>query len=307
MGCLCRPPPTAGPPVTKEASFETQDHPAPELLASLARNEMSGDEESLRIHLGLCRRCMAVYAGFVEQGLNASLRAEMPPQAWVDQALAVPQTTRSSRARGAARRLWLAAAIPAMAAAIVVALFLSKESIHQDTIPPSLKAALASELRADSQGSLLYADDLAPEPRGTRGTPDPDGASSSLDRLLELHRSHPSNPDVAAWLISGYLAANQLRNADPFLREALVRFPDDARFLNLNAILAYKRNSLGEAEADLRKAAARERNATVLVNLAVVRRQEGDESEAQALFKEVLTRFPDSPIQPYVRELASQP
>jgi tetratricopeptide (TPR) repeat protein len=193
-----------------------------------------------------------------------------------------------------------------MAVLVVVALLLSKRSSHEDLIPPTLTAPLESELRADSQGSLLYADELAPEPRGTRGTPDPGGASSSLDRLLELHQSHPSNPDVAAWLISGYLATNQLRNADPFLRESLARYPDDPRFLNLAAILAYKRNSLDEAEADLRKAAARERNATVLVNLAVVRRQEGDEREAQALLKEVLTRFPDSPIQPYVRELAAQ-
>ena len=306
MGCLCRPPPIVDRPVTKEVSFETQDHPAPDLLAALARNETSGGEDALRLHLGLCRRCMAIYAGFVDQGLDTSLHAQMPPETWVEQGLAVPHTTRSWQSGRTSRGRWLAAAIPAMAA-IVVALFLSKESTHQDTIPPSLKAALANELRADSQGSLLYADDLAPEPRGTRGTPDPGGASSSLDRLLELHRSHPSNPDVAAWLISGYLATNQIRNADPFLREALARYPDDARFLNLSAILAYKRNSLGEAEADLRKAAALERNAAVLVNLAVVRRQEGDEGEAQALFKEVITRFPDSPLQPYVRELASQP
>ena len=291
--------------MSKEVSFESQDHPAPEFWAALARNEMSGDEDALHLHLGLCRRCLAIYASFVEQGLDTSLHAEMPPEAWVSQGLAVPQTTRASQPRGTPRRLWLAAAIPAMAAAIVVALLLFKTSPHEDLIPPTLTAALVSELRADSQGSLLYADDLAPEPRGTRGTPDPGSASSSLDRLLELYEAHPSNPDIAAWLIAGYLATNQLRNADPFLRESLARYPEDPRFLNLAAILAYKRNSLGEAEADLRAAAARERNATVLVNLAVVRRQEGEESEAQALFKEVLTRFPDSPLQPYVRELAS--
>ena len=286
-----------------EVSFNLPDHPPALTLASLARGELSENErETQARHLARCRRCMAIFAEFVEQSLGNDPPAA--PRAWLDQGMALPQSTRDRVASAPRQRNWKWAWGTALLSGVALALiFLAK--IHApEAVPRALQATLIPELRADSQGSLVYADDVPPEPRGVRGST---GSSSSagLDELLEIYRARPSDAEAAYWLIATYLATNQLRNADPFLREAMDKFPNDSRFLNLAAILAYKENRLQDAEHNLRNAAAKERNATVLVNLAIVRRQQGDEAGAEALLGEAQSRFPNSALSKYIHELAA--
>jgi tetratricopeptide repeat protein len=284
-----------------ETSMNPSDHPAALTLASLARGELEDNErETCALHLAHCRRCMAIYAEFVEQALGEG--QERVPPGWLDQALTIPEPGRGS-APPRPRPLKWAWGV-ALLCIMGLALLVFTKAHRPESIPNALEAALLPGLRADSQGSLVYGDNVAPEPRGVRGNANGDASASNLERLLEIYRSHPSDAEVAYWVVSTYLATNQLRNADPFLREALERFPNDARFLNLAAILAYKENRLADAERNLRNAAAKERNATVLVNLAMVRRQQGDENEAEALLSEAQSRFPDSALSPYIRELA---
>jgi len=282
-----------------ETSFEPPDHPSALTLASLARGEIPEPEkEAYANHLARCRRCMARYAEFVEQVMGKH-QDTVPPD-WINRAQAVSQTARDSTdtrtLKPNLKWVWGAA----LASGIVLVLLFFNRGHTPDSVPVALRATLAAELRADAQGSLVYGDDLPPEPRGVRGS-GADG-NSSMDELLDIYRARPSDPVAAYWLVAGYLARNQLRNADPFLREALQTFPEDLRFLNLAAILAYKENRLEDAKANLQKAAAKDRSATVLVNLALVRRQQGDEKEAESLLNEALSRFPDSPLSAYIRE-----
>ena len=282
-----------------EASFEPMDHPSPVTWASLARGEIpEREKEACANHLARCRRCMAVYTEFVEQVIGK--HPDTVPPDWINRAMAVPQTAGESTETQARKRPMKWAWGAALASGIVAAVLLVNREHTPDSIPAALRSTLVAELRADSQGSLVYGDDLAPEPRGVRGS-SPD-ENSGVEELLAIYRARPSDPEAAYWLVSAYLARNQLRNADPYLREALQAFPEDPRFLNLAAILAYKENRLEDAEANLQKAAAKTRNATVLVNLALVRRQQGNEKEAQSLLNEALSRFPDSPLSAYIRE-----
>jgi len=243
---------------------------------------------------------MAIYAEFVEQALGETRGTA--PQAWLDTGIALPQTSRSVQPRSRRRNLkWAWGA--AVACAVVLAVLFFTKGHGPESVPSSLQAALVPALRADSQGSLVYGDDVPPEPRGVRGNTSGRSFSPDFDKLLDIHRAYPSDAEATYWVIAAYLATNQLRNADPFLREALEQFPNDPRFQNLAAILAYKENRLQDAELDLRNAAAKERNATALVNLAIVRRQQGDENEAQTLLGEAQSRFPDSALSQYIREL----
>src|SRR5262245_52942803 len=229
-----------------EASFEPPDHPPPLLWAALARGEITDTEKaSYASHLAQCRRCMAVYAEFTVQVLGEP-QATVPPS-WVDRAMTIPQPDeREAKPRPKKRRVrWAWGA--ALASVVVLGLVLVNRTRAPDSVPDALQSALSAELRADSQGSLVYGDQLPPEPRGVRGSSGDD--NSTLDELLKMYRAHPSDPETAYWLVSTYLAHNQLRNADPFLREALRNFPEDPRFLNLAAILAYKENRLDNAEA----------------------------------------------------------
>ena len=282
-----------------EASFEPPDHPPALIWASLARGEIpERDKEAYANHLARCRRCMALYTEFVEQVIGK--HPDTVPPDWINRAMAVPRPAGDSTKTQARKRplKWAWGAV--LAFGIVLAVFFLNRGHTPDSIPATLRSTLAAELRADSQGSLVYGDDLAPEPRGVRGS-SPD-ENSGVEELLEIYRARPLDPEAAYWLVSAYLARNQLRNAGPYLREALQAFPGDPRFLNLAAILAYQENRLEDAETSLRQAAAKNRNATVLVNLALVRRQQGDETEAQSLLNEALSRFPDSPLSAYIRE-----
>jgi len=287
-----------------EANFEPPNHPSALMWAALARGEIAEEEKNKYAqHLAQCRRCMAVYAEFVEQSLGEGYGAV--PTAWVDHALTIPQASVGKRSRP--RRInvkWAWGAV--LASLLVLTMVLVTKSRTRDAIPDALQSALAADLRADSQGSLVYGDALPPEPRGVRGAgPNPSAETARLERLLEMYRERPRDPVIAYWLVSAYLANNELRNADAFLRESLSTYSSDSRFLNLAAILAYKENRLADAEGYLRTAMTMNRNATVLVNLALVRRQQGDETEAQSLLNEVQFRFPDSALSPYVRALAA--
>ena len=282
-------------------------HPPPEALAALARSELSNEgRASQAAHLARCRRCMAIYAGFVEASLESSLSEVRVPSEWKEEALRLQKPT-SGNSRTWTRTRALTGSVAAALVVVAVTWFFWGRSPERGSIPSSIQTPLTAQLRADSQGSLLYDADLAPNPRGVRGSASSEeAATASLPHLLELQDEHPSDPEIGYWLVSGYLATNQLRNADPFLRENLSRFPQDARFLNLAAILAYKRNNLEEAETLLRRALVMERDPAILVNLAIVRGQAGDAMESKTLLGEVESRYPDSVLLPYVRDIASQ-
>ena len=123
------------------------------------------------------------------------------------------------------------------------------------------------------------------------------GGSSALRavRRNQGRWSGVSSVYQAFWLIAGFLSHNDLDNADAYLRAARP-FGNNPRLLNLEAILAYKRNDLARASTTMEAAVLRDRSAVNLYNLAVIRRASGDTAGAGAAVDEILRRHPASAL-----------
>ena len=292
---------------------EASEHPAPEVLAALAAPGSSAlERDRLAGHLSRCDRCMGIYAEFVHMHLSRFADAEVahPPPHLIQLGMAVASPRPASRARGfqllRLRRLGPALAISTVGLAAVL-IWRTAAPTRPPDLSMELRQVLAEQMRHDSQGGLLYSDALMPSDAGIRGPGNADAAQPDLEQLVQRYNRDAPSADVAYWLVSGFLATNQLRNADPYLRESLQRFPSDMRFQNLAAILAYKQDQPAAAESRLRAAVAADRSAVALVNLAIVRRQQGFQGEANALLQEVTTRFAGTAIAAYARSLALEP
>jgi hypothetical protein len=289
---------------------QSGDHPTPEQLATLAA---PGSDPQARArlsgHLSCCAHCMGIYAEFVHAHarFHGDPQVAQPEPELISLGMAVAAPTKPTRQTRLQRR-WLAPALTISSAAAVALVM-----VWRATSPPSspslsvgLRETLAVQVRHDSRGGLLYSDSLMPQDAGIRGPAGASTAQPDLEQLVALYNRDEPSADVAYWLVTGFLATNQVRSADPYLRESLQRFPSDSRFQNLAAILSYKHDELDAAEQHLRMAVATERSAVALVNLAIVRRQQGFHGEAGALLQEVQTRFPATPIAGYARDLLQQ-
>jgi Flp pilus assembly protein TadD len=170
-------------------------------------------------------------------------------------------------------------------------------------VTPDLRAALEPHLRLGAPLGLLYAPWLVPTASGVRG-PERE-AVPALDELA-MHRRHDgADAELDFWLISGYLAAGQDRNAVAFLDDALVRHKGDIRFLNLVAIAAVKQGDLGDAEARLRMAIEHDTSGLTAFNLAAVLRAQGRRDEARRLLQHVKSSSPHPALVAYAAAVES--
>ncbi len=241
----------------------SSQHLGPERLARLAEGGAAAAQPGDAEHLAACTRCMSTYAELVtlvtqdRAGLAAGATTTPGPS------LDIP----SHVARWALRPRALAAGV-ALAAGIAAIALIGVPRLVAPAPPERIRRVLADAMGYDSEGSLLYARDVRPRPRGIRGT----GVAtpSELAELAQTFATHPRSADTAFWLIAGSLATDQLHDAEIFLREARTRFPNQARFANLAAILAYKQNDPAGAEATLRASLEREATPVVLYNLALL-------------------------------------
>ena len=290
--------------MTEQREAENR-HISPDLLAALTEPGASTPDESIVSHLAECRHCTAVWAEFVRARTQFSLRpdADMPPESLLEMAKRIP---RASSAWWTKQRV--AAALAPIAATIVfVFAWQSRRHELRPIVTPDQKRAISERLRQDSHGGLLYDGDQMPRPRGTRGSAH-DSEGTNLEPLLTTLAGVPPSADDAWWFVADLLSANRLLDSDVYLQESLQSFPEDARFHNLAAILAFKRSDLATAEAELRAALNIERNdahrAADLVNLARVLQEQEKTDEAKALQAEVLRRFPDTKAAELTRTLA---
>jgi tetratricopeptide (TPR) repeat protein len=236
---------------------------------------------------------LAIYAEFARAHVRYALPslADTPPMHLLERAHAIPlQSTGVARTRPR----WCWPAVAAAAAGVTAAFFATWQVLdrRESSLSSDARSAIALQLRQSSHGGLLYAGDLTPEPRGIRG----DWPSTAVDLAALSAALDPEkgSPDTAFWLIAALLADEQPREVDVYLRAALARFGDDARFHNLAAIHAYKASRLDEAESQLREALRLTRDPAYLVNLASVLEEEGRVAEAMPLWDEV-RRLPDAP------------
>jgi Tfp pilus assembly protein PilF len=120
--------------------------------------------------------------------------------------------------------------------------------------------------------------------------------ASALAQLTRAYRDD-ANPEIAHWLISGFLATGELEQARLFAQDARLRFSEDARFLVLDAIVAYRSEEFDRAERLLQAALdAEPNNGAALLNLALVQYETGRVDSARRTLELVRTQFPGSPL-----------
>ena len=121
--------------------------------------------------------------------------------------------------------------------------------------------------------------------------------SKALRDLAEAYRDDRTAPEVAHWLISGFLAVGQLENARLYVEDARRRYPGDQRFVILEAIVAYRSSDMARAERLLQFALQQDPlSGVALLNLALVQYEQGQWDVAQRTFESVRTRFAGSPL-----------
>lgn len=270
-------------------------HPTETELAYLLDSN-AAPEAWIVEHLAACRHCLAVYTEFVEvrSAMVSTPGIPEPSSRWIRRGLAVAQasprlgTVVDKPRRRPAWQLPLAGM--AAAALVVVATF----AIERFGLERK-RDRIAVQARADSEGGLLYADNLPPSLRGVRGSSNDAGVDAILAEMTVRYHDGTRSPDDAFWLVAGFLSRNDLGNADAYLRDVLILFPGDERLHNLSAILAFKRNDLEAAASHLKAAISIRESSAHLYNLAVVRLEAGDSSASALLVERVRSGFPGSP------------
>lgn len=285
-------------------------HLTAEDLAAVVEDGAS--DAGLLRHLAACPRCLAVYGEFLAARRRwfTDPAVQTPNPELVQVGLAIGAPAPPARPRRARHTLSIAArpAAALLAAASLAVLVLSDTPRWPSAsrIEDGQRQLLGDRMREDSHGGLLYGDDLIPRAPGVRGAGTNPAVRSALGEILDRYERAPSG-DAAYWLVGGLLASGRTRDAEPYLRESLAAFPEDSRLWNLAAILAYKSNDLAGAEGHLRSALRLERSAAALVNLAIVRSQQGFEDESQDLLLEARGKFPGSPLAAHAPRSAGVP
>ena len=129
--------------------------------------------------------------------------------------------------------------------------------------------------------------------------------SSALIELARVYRED-ADPDVAHWLISGFLATGDVESAGIYVQDARVQFPDDTRFLVLDAIVAYRSSEMDRAERLLQTALDSDpHNGVALLNLALVQYEMGQLDSARHTLQLVRSQFPGSPLEARAATLIS--
>jgi TolA-binding protein len=124
-----------------------------------------------------------------------------------------------------------------------------------------------------------------------------DRASAELNGLAARHQAGGATRDDLYWLAAGFLSDGQLAPASDVVRYAADRYPDDAEFEIMAALVAYFDGRVEEAERRLRAVVARNpRDCVALLDLAVVLRERGKKEEAAEALKRVVELRPGTPL-----------
>ena len=222
----------------------TELHLTDDQLAALVDESLADSERAFLIeHLRSCQTCHAAYRDTVRYRaiLEADSSVFRAPDAMVELARAVARPARPHRRSH--RWTWLE---PRLAAGLSAAAVILTVGVvwytHRQPAPsslwlPTLKQVAAT---ASADGSIVLPGVegvvAATSPEHRTGFVQPDATiETALSGLTNAYRQRP-NADVANWLISGYLATGELEKGRLYIQDARLRFPDDTRFLVLDAI-----------------------------------------------------------------------
>jgi len=304
----------------------TELHLTDEQLAALADDSMSETDRALLIeHVRSCGTCHETFLDTIRY--RAIVLADASVFRAPDHAIRLARSiakagvkagVREGRDVGAPsrRRQWFFAP-PALAGFAAAAIALAAFGVWQsgfrmggnryDSYLSPLRQAAFS---ASVEGSIVLpgTEEAAAmtSPLHRSGyVPADETIASALSQLTRAYRDD-ANPEIAQWLISGYLATGELEQARLFAEDARLRFSEDARFLVLDAIVAYRSGELERAERLLQTALETEpQNGAALLNLALVQYESGRVDSARRTLELVRSQFAGSPLEARAETLIS--
>ncbi|MBP2681044.1 MAG: hypothetical protein H6Q78_907, partial [Candidatus Krumholzibacteriota bacterium] len=136
-----------------------------------------------------------------------------------------------------------------------------------------------------------------------------DSLELALKDLQEKFLGGSRSPDVAYWLVAGYLSRGDVRTAAVYVSAARERFPDDPRLTVLDATVAYVRREFVRSETLLREVVRSQPPdplaATAQLDLALILRDRGKIDEARDLLRSVAERRAAGPVGDRARAVAA--
>ena len=268
---------------TRRRHIDISSHLTHDELALLVEGRAGDAAEGFRNHLSHCKSCYEAYQEAVEFRARALAGKEphAPPEL-IQNGRNVP--LRRGKKKGVTRRPRGRVIIASLGGLAVLATVwvLFGPGVAEKSLTSVDVAVVQKYLAANSGQGLVFPELSGAEAGPTyRGAP----ASAEVERVVgELKKAYQEKRASAAddlfWLAAAELASGRLDSARPYLREALAAHPEDARFLKLDAILAYRDNRLTDAEADLRKVLQKDANdSEAEYNLGLVLIEKGNTAE----------------------------
>lgn len=255
-------------------------------------------------HLANCDRCAALYAELLSDratwlGDRSSLTVD---DDLVRDGLAVAgRTSAEGGGRSAGRRFMTQPRMVAASSLVVLLLvaglwWMPRDADHPKAVLNSIDG-IEERLVRDSASGLAFVVDGFSGSVVQRNGVDAAGMEDALVQLSDYYNNDAMRPDIAYWLIAGYLSTGQLSNAKAYVEEALVVFPDEARLMMLAGMLAYKQSDLMTAERYLVQSLELDPNDDVArFNLAVVLLDSGHLDLGLLLLDEVVTNHSGSSL-----------
>jgi len=297
-------------------------HLTDEQLAQLVDGSISDPARVLlEEHLRACRTCFGAYedalryravwstdpAVFRAPASITTIAHEMPLRVARQQA----EREREADSGALGARITWRSLIPAIGAAVVVVAMVTALALWRpDMMRPApgeyselfvpVKAAVEEASIGGAimlPGGEAVAASTMPAFRSGRATAS-EHVSNALASLAEAYRDEDTPPEVAHWLISGFLAVGELESARLYSEDSRRRYPGDERFVILEAIVAYRSNDMKRAERLLQMALRdNPRNGAALLNLGLVQYEQGQFDVARQTLETVRQEFAGSPLE----------
>jgi tetratricopeptide (TPR) repeat protein len=266
-------------------------HLQEETMAAFIEGSLSQiDRAGVHTHLQCCESCFEAYQYAVRfHAIRPDERrdAAVPPGHLVHQVESLAGRKQRARARGAFSSPWRVAALPAVAALFVVAVWWGTPDGQQfDPNSAALSPITGALNDASSRQDMLLPGANKIPVEGTRvfrsGTVQiTQGIDASLALLNEKVIAGDASHEETSHLISGYLAVGLTDNARTLLRQLE---SNDAEMLNLRAIVAYRDGKLERARDLLLQSIKLNETAAACLNLGVVYRDLGEKELAETSF-----------------------
>jgi tetratricopeptide (TPR) repeat protein len=302
----------------------TELHLTDEQLAALADDSMSETDRALLTeHVRSCSTCYGAFLDTIRY--RAILLADASVFRAPDEAIRLARSIAKAGAKAEAhehsgassrQRPWYLAR-PALAGFAAATVALAAFGVWQSGLgrggnryDPYLSPLRQAALSASVEGSIVLpgteeAAAMTSAQHRSGYVPVDETIAAALSQLTRAYRED-ANPEVAQWLISGFLATGELEQARLFAEDARLRFSDDARFLVLDAIVAYRSGELDRAERLLQTALETEpQNGAALLNLALVQYESGRVDSARRTLEMVRSQFAGSPLEARAETLIS--